>query len=603
MPEEDSEFLASSSAFSTDLVSSPDVCTFAASSSSTGRPALEFHAVHGDNIKLCRNKKVARRADSFCKALAFSNRAVEVNEIFCMKIFETSNRWSGVLRVGITIHDPFFNCNFRYACPDLTNKQGNWVKAISERYCEQNNQFHFFINQEGEMFYGVNGKTKGLFLSGIDTSRPMWVVVDVYGNCTAVEFVDTSNIRIDDSSEMNHHSDLSMWKRDLANGIVTCKPLPAPRTSLAKVISPSGIFFGVEPSVRGGSNIASSSCSSSLSRYGASQNEANAETARRFQPEGQTHSTVVKIKQRLKPPPPPQNERRTFFPPLFVASPVTASQPSTSSSPLNASATYSFPETRSQSSSTLDSAVFSNFEERAVTSSAETNLCENLLGSTLIGQEMLKRQSAIHKLIYNSGFVVLGSQFHPLKFHHLTGKHITLHEYGTVATRDEAYNDHGYVFVQSPLEFNQTVVIQVLNVLENRDSGLSVGVTSANPDRLRQECLPFDSDLLLDRPEYWVVSKEVIGKPKLHDELGFFLNRSGNYEQMFYVTTPRLRQAATLGELGVVRNRLAPHLIAHVDQTQKLWLFFDLYGSTSSVKLIGKFSGKLFASIIIVVIW
>ncbi len=77
----------------------------------------------------------------------------------------------------------------KYACPDLTNKPGNWAKAMPERYCHLGAILHFYVRPNGEMFYGVNGSQKGLFLSGIATNLPLWVVVDIYGNTNLLEFV------------------------------------------------------------------------------------------------------------------------------------------------------------------------------------------------------------------------------------------------------------------------------------------------------------------------------------------------------------------------------------------------------------------------------
>jgi len=39
--------------------------------------------------------------------------------------------------------------------------------------------------------------------------------------------------------------------------------------------------------------------------------------------------------------------------------------------------------------------------------------------------------------------------------------------------------------------------------------------------------LPDDSDLLLDRPEYWVVNKDVYAKAQVADELTFHLTEDG----------------------------------------------------------------------------
>lgn len=43
-------------------------------------PPLLFHNVHGDNVRISRDGTIAKRAESFCKGIAFSSRPVKVNE-------------------------------------------------------------------------------------------------------------------------------------------------------------------------------------------------------------------------------------------------------------------------------------------------------------------------------------------------------------------------------------------------------------------------------------------------------------------------------------------------------------------------------------------
>lgn len=57
--------------------------------------------------------------------------------------------------------------------------------------------------------------------------------------------------------------------------------------------------------------------------------------------------------------------------------------------------------------------------------------------------------------------------------------------------------------------------------------GLALGLTSCDPATLQHYDLPDDSDLLLDRPEYWVVSKDVASCPQRGDELSFCITHSG----------------------------------------------------------------------------
>jgi len=57
--------------------------------------------------------------------------------------------------------------------------------------------------------------------------------------------------------------------------------------------------------------------------------------------------------------------------------------------------------------------------------------------------------------------------------------------------------------------------------------GLAFGVTACDPASVKLNELVDDSDLLLDRPEYWVVRKDVYTNPTVGDELGFHLTEKG----------------------------------------------------------------------------
>lgn len=50
------------------------------SSGTNNLPPLLFHSVHGENIRISRDGTVAKRAESFCKGIAFSSRPVKINE-------------------------------------------------------------------------------------------------------------------------------------------------------------------------------------------------------------------------------------------------------------------------------------------------------------------------------------------------------------------------------------------------------------------------------------------------------------------------------------------------------------------------------------------
>jgi len=126
------------------------------------------------------------------------------------------------------------------------------------------------------------------------------------------------------------------------------------------------------------------------------------------------------------------------------------------------------------------------------------------------------------------------SQLSPLAFSaSVVGQNICLSPDCTVAVRRVEDYCNAYVFTPRPMHVRETIVVQVLSVDPAYTGGLAFGVTCCNPETLRAEMLPDDSDLLLDRPEYWVVNKDVCAKPQVADELTFYLTEDGRCRDFF----------------------------------------------------------------------
>lgn len=47
---------------------------------SASQPVLQFHNTRGEHVRLSTDRSTARRVDSFCKGIAFSQRTVRPNE-------------------------------------------------------------------------------------------------------------------------------------------------------------------------------------------------------------------------------------------------------------------------------------------------------------------------------------------------------------------------------------------------------------------------------------------------------------------------------------------------------------------------------------------
>ena len=328
-------------------------------------PGLRFHLMHGDNIALSPDKQRAVRAESFCKGIVFSNRPVMVGERVCIRLTTLSDRWNGVLRVGFSAHDPatLRTPLPKYACPDLTSKDGFWAKALSERCVTTvDTKVHYYVAANGDVHCGFNGTDLGVFFSGVDTRRPLWAMIDLYGNCTSIEFVD--------------------MRRGLNN---FCRQSPQ------------------EPS-------------------------------------------TPPTPQPLPPQPPP---------PLTVELPPTAAP--------------------------------------------------NLFNETP------------------------SVRFTPLTFHPGAGKHAQIIDNHHACRHKDEFSQ-GYVFAWPQIRVGERIVVQVVATEQSYIGSLAFGLTNCDPSTIDVRDLPEDSDLLLDRPEYWVVSKDVANNPDVGDELSFKVNLDGSVE-------------------------------------------------------------------------
>jgi len=116
----------------------------------------------------------------------------------------------------------------------------------------------------------------------------------------------------------------------------------------------------------------------------------------------------------------------------------------------------------------------------------------------------------------------------PSVFHSdTTGRNVFLSPDGTVAVRRANEYCNAYVFAQNPCHLDDALCISILAIDTSFSGSLAFGLTCCDPSALQSDLLPDDSDLLLDRPEYWVVNKDVCAGPEVGDHLIFHLTKEG----------------------------------------------------------------------------
>ncbi|XP_016981935.2 protein neuralized isoform X1 [Drosophila rhopaloa] len=416
-------------------------------------PPLQFHTVHGDNIRISRDGTLARRFESFCRAITFSARPVRINERICVKFAEISNNWNGGIRFGFTSNDPVTleGTLPKYACPDLTNRPGFWAKALHEQYCEKDNILYYYVNGAGDVIYGINNEEKGVILSGIDTRSLLWTVIDIYGNCTGIEFLD---------------SRIYMYQQQ-----PTAMPIAAVPAQQQQLAQPAP----------------------------------NASAA-------------------LNPHHPHQQSRRSL--PGHTG------------------------------------AIDHDLERHVMPSLQSLHLAGNGGSVTSVEQAAIAHDLAngLPPLRYNANGRLI-----PVPFHNTKGRNVRLSQDRFVASRTESDFCQGYVFTARPIRIGEKLIVQVLKTEQMYVGALALGLTSCNPAMLQPSDLPNDSDFLLDRPEYWVVSKDIAAAPQRGDEIAFFV--------------------APNGEVSISKNNGPAVVVMHVDQSLQLWAFLDVYGSTQSLRM------------------
>ncbi|UXI20651.1 Serine/threonine-protein kinase mig-15 [Sarcoptes scabiei] len=185
---------------------------------------LAFNLIRGENIRLSSNNTVAERVHSYCKGICFSQRPVCFNERITIRIVDMSHFWSGVLRFGFTSRDPATLSRPlpKYACPNLTNCGHTFAKALPERYAHKNCLLSFYLSQNGNIHYSINNVDKGIILSNVNINGSFWAVIDLYGNSSKIEIIDSrhsiNNRSFNNLNEQSRlHSSISMF--DLPNEV------------------------------------------------------------------------------------------------------------------------------------------------------------------------------------------------------------------------------------------------------------------------------------------------------------------------------------------------------------------------------------------------
>ncbi|CAF0829418.1 unnamed protein product [Didymodactylos carnosus] len=188
---------------------------------------FQFHSqTFGQNIRIENNGAHAKRFSSFDNGITFSSKPVQINERVYIKIvdIDETKQWCGSLAIGFTQVDPsLINQKDlpKTASPNLSQITSgkSWLKRLYETL-SKHLIITFFYNMDGA-FYILDGQEQEIS-KNIEINKPIWALIDIYGNVKGCTFTVAPKILDDgrslfekynqkpDKLELKYYKDLNI---------------------------------------------------------------------------------------------------------------------------------------------------------------------------------------------------------------------------------------------------------------------------------------------------------------------------------------------------------------------------------------------------------
>uniref|UniRef100_A0A9J8C4L3 E3 ubiquitin-protein ligase NEURL3 n=2 Tax=Cyprinus carpio TaxID=7962 RepID=A0A9J8C4L3_CYPCA len=150
--------------------------------------AISFHSdVKGRLISLSDgDRRVTRDASSFCHGLTFSGRPVERGEKVRLRVERSDGHWHGALRLGFANVSPEQTPLAPLAIPDLTDSPLYAAVVVPEHICRAGSEVHFWLKKNGSLRIRSSKGGTHTVPTTLNPAWPVWAMIDVYGQTTAV---------------------------------------------------------------------------------------------------------------------------------------------------------------------------------------------------------------------------------------------------------------------------------------------------------------------------------------------------------------------------------------------------------------------------------
>uniref|UniRef100_A0A8C1AYZ4 E3 ubiquitin-protein ligase NEURL3-like n=1 Tax=Cyprinus carpio carpio TaxID=630221 RepID=A0A8C1AYZ4_CYPCA len=150
--------------------------------------AISFHSdVKGSLITLSDGgRRVSRDESSFCHGLTFSGRAVKRGEKLRLRVERCGGDWHGALRLGFAHVSPEQTPLPPLAIPDLTRSPLYAAVIVPEHICRPGSEIEFMLKKNGSLRIRSSDGRTHTEQTTLNPEWPVWAMIDVYGQTTAV---------------------------------------------------------------------------------------------------------------------------------------------------------------------------------------------------------------------------------------------------------------------------------------------------------------------------------------------------------------------------------------------------------------------------------
>ncbi len=156
-------------------------------------------SIHGVNIILDSGNFIARREKSYSDGICFINRPYSIGEHIKIEVLEVEKQWKGTLSIGFTVENPYKyfvgKSVPRFVCPNLTVKPGFWIVQLEDEEINASSTVEFWLDRDGKAYYKVDKNPQKILLEKVQTSKPLWVLLDVYAQTKAVQIIQSVGVQ------------------------------------------------------------------------------------------------------------------------------------------------------------------------------------------------------------------------------------------------------------------------------------------------------------------------------------------------------------------------------------------------------------------------